>query len=37
MQQVVYLNFSGDTDASNYGVPIGGIYHDNGILRIRLT
>jgi hypothetical protein len=37
MQQVVYLNFSGDTDAANYGVPIGGIYHDNGILRIRLT
>ena len=37
MEQVVYLNFSGDTDASNYGVPIGGIYHDNGILRIRLT
>jgi len=37
MEQVVYLNFSGDTDAGNYGVPIGGIYHDNGILRIRLT
>lgn len=37
MEQVVYLNFSGDTDAANYGVPIGGIYHDNGILRIRLT
>jgi len=36
MEQVVYLNFSGDTDASNYGVPIGGIYHNNGILRIRL-
>jgi len=37
MEQVVYLNFSGDTDAANFGVPIGGIYHDNGILRIRLS
>jgi len=37
LDQVVSLNFSGDTDAGTYGVPIGGLYHDNGILRIRLT
>jgi hypothetical protein len=37
LDQVVTLNFSGDTDAGTYGVPVGGLYHDNGILRIRLT
>jgi hypothetical protein len=37
LDQVVSLNFSGDTDAGTYGVPVGGIYHDNGIIRIRLT
>jgi len=37
LDQVVSLNFSGDTDAGTYGVPVGGLYHDNGILRIRLT
>ena len=37
LDQVVSLNFSGDTDAGTYGVPVGGLYHDNGIIRIRLT
>jgi hypothetical protein len=37
LSQVVSLNFSGDTDAGTYGVPVGGLYHDNGILRIRLS
>jgi hypothetical protein len=37
LDQVVTLNFSGDTDAGTYGVPVGGLYHDNGILRIRLA
>jgi len=31
------LNFSGDTAAAASGVPLGGLYHDNGDLRVRIT
>jgi hypothetical protein len=34
--QVVNLNFLNDASAAASGVPIGGIYHNNGVLRIRL-
>jgi hypothetical protein len=31
------LNFANDTAAGTAGVPLGGLYHDNGIIRIRLV
>ena len=31
------LNFSGDTAAAAGGVILGGIYHDNGALRVRIS
>jgi len=31
------LNFSGDTAAATGNVPLGGLYHDNGALRVRIT
>ena len=31
------LNFINDASAAAAGVPLGGIYHNNGILRIRLV
>jgi len=31
------LNFSGDTAAATGGVELGGLYHDNGAVRIRIT
>ena len=37
MDQVVNKNYSSDTAAAAGGVPIGGIYHNSGDLKIRLT
>jgi hypothetical protein len=37
MEQVVGKNYSSDSAAASAGVPIGGIYHDNGDLKIRRT
>lgn len=37
MEQIVPLNFTDDTAAALGNVPIGGIYHNAGALRIRLT
>ena len=37
MEQVVSKNYSSDSAAASGGVPIGGIYHDNGDLKIRRT
>ena len=34
---VVGFNFSNDTAAAAAGIPVGGLYHDAGVLRIRLT
>ena len=31
------VNANNDTDAANGGTPVGGIYHHNGAVRIRLT
>ena len=31
------LNFSGDTAAATGGVELGGLYHDNGAVRVRIT
>ena len=31
------LNYSGDTAAAAAGVPLGGMYHDNGALKVRTT
>ena len=30
------VNANNDTDAGNAGTPVGGVYHHNGVLRIRL-
>ena len=37
MEQVVNKNYSSDSAAASGGVPIGGIYHNSGDLKIRLT
>ena len=37
MPTVVGLNFADDTAAATGGIPIGGLYHNAGALRIRLT
>lgn len=37
MEQVVNLNYADDTAAAAAGVPIGGVYHNAGALRIRIT
>jgi len=34
---VVNLNFANDTLAAAGGIPVGGLYHNTGILRIRIT
>ena len=34
---VVGFNFADDTAAAAGGIPIGGLYHNAGVLRIRLT
>lgn len=34
---VVSFKFTNDTDAAAGGIPIGGLYHDSGVLRIRTT
>lgn len=31
------VNATNDVDAASSGVPVGGIYHDNGVVRIRLS
>ena len=31
------VNANNDTDAGNAGTPVGGVYHHNGVLRIRLS
>ena len=31
------VNANNDTDAGNAGTPVGGVYHHNGVLRIRLV
>ena len=37
MPSIVDFNFTGDVDAANNGIPIGGIYHNSGELRIRIA
>jgi len=37
MPTIVDFNFASDLDASGGGIPIGGLYHNSGALRIRLT
>ena len=37
MEQIVNKNYSSDTAAAAGGVPVGGIYHNAGDLKIRLT
>ena len=37
MPTVVGFNFADDTAAATGGIPIGGLYHNAGALRIRLT
>ena len=37
MPTVVGFNFADDTAAAAGGIPIGGLYHNAGALRIRLT
>ena len=37
MHQVVNKNFSSDSAAAAGGVPVGGVYHNAGDLKIRLT
>ena len=31
------LGFTNDAEAASGGIPLGGVYHDNGSLKIRLT
>ena len=37
MPSVVNFNFTSDVDAANNGIPIGGIYHNSGELKIRIA
>jgi len=37
MPSIVNFNFTSDVDAANNGIPIGGIYHNSGELRIRIA
>ena len=37
MPSIVNFNFTGDVDAANNGIPIGGIYHNAGEVRIRIA
>ena len=37
MPSIINFNFTGDVDAANNGIPIGGIYHNSGELRIRIA
>ena len=37
MPSIVNFNFTSDVDAANNGIPLGGIYHNNGELRIRIA
>lgn len=37
MTEYSSLNFSGDTAAAAGGVVLGGVYHDNGALRVRIS
>ena len=37
MEQIVNKNYSSDSAAASGGVPVGGIYHNAGDLKIRLT
>lgn len=37
MTDYAALNFTGDTAAAAGGVPLGGLYHDAGAMRIRIT
>ena len=37
LPQIISLNFTNDVDAATGGVPLGGIYHNNGTVKIRLT
>ena len=34
---VVNFNFADDTAAAAGGIPVGGLYHNAGVVRIRLT
>ena len=34
---VVGFNFANDADAASNGIPVGGLYHHNGNLKIRIT
>ena len=37
MQQIVSKNYTSDSNAASNGVPVGGVYHTNGTLKIRQT
>ena len=37
MTDYANLNFTGDTAAASGGVPLGGLYHDAGAMRIRIS
>jgi len=37
LPQVVSLDYSDDSSAQSAGIPIGGVYHTSGVLKIRLS
>lgn len=37
LPDLVGFNFANDTDAATAGIPIGGLYHHNGNVKVRLT
>ena len=37
LPDLVGFNFANDTDAANAGIPVGGLYHHNGNVKVRLT
>ena len=37
LPSIVAFDFASDTEAANNGIPIGGIYHFKGDLKIRLV
>jgi hypothetical protein len=37
LPDLVGFNFANDADAANAGIPVGGLYHHNGNVKVRLT
>lgn len=37
LPDLVGFNFANDTDAANAGIPVGGLYHTSGVVKIRLS